>query len=186
VRDSIPIYVASLGPKNVELTAEVADGWLPIFFDPDKAEGVWGDDLAAGRANRSPDLGPLEIAVQAMVAVGDDAAMVRDLARPMLALYIGGMGARGRNFYNDLAVRYGYEAEAKEIQDLYLDGKKDEAAKVVPAELLEAITLCGPEGYVRERIAAHKAAGVTILNVTPVAQDVPALVGQLRQWVEDA
>jgi F420-dependent oxidoreductase-like protein len=186
VRDSIPIYVASLGPKNVELTAEVADGWLPIFFDPDKAEGVWGDDLAAGRAKRSPDLGPLEIAVQAMVAVGDDAAMVRDLARPMLALYIGGMGARGRNFYNDLAVRYGYEAEAKEIQDLYLDGKKDEAAKVVPAELLEAITLCGPEGYVRERIAAHKAAGVTILNVTPVAQDVPALVGQLRQWVEDA
>jgi F420-dependent oxidoreductase-like protein len=186
VRDRIPIYVASLGPKNVELTAEVADGWLPIFFDPGKAGGVWGDDLARGAARRSPELGPLEIAVQAMVAVGDDAAMVRDLARPMLALYIGGMGARGHNFYNDLACRYGYEAEAKEIQDLYLDGKKDEAAKAVPAELLEAVTLCGPEGYVRERIAAHKAAGVTILNATPVAQDVPALVGQLRQWVEDA
>ena len=186
VRENIPIYVASLGPKNVELTAEVADGWLPIFFDPHKAGDVWGDDLARGAAKRSADLGTLEIAVSAMVSVGEDAAMLRDLARPMLALYIGGMGARGRNFYNDLACRYGYEAEAKEIQDLYLDGKKDEAAKAVPAGLLEAVTLCGPEGYVKERIGAHKAAGVTVLNLTPVTQDVPALVGQVRQWMEDA
>lgn len=186
VRERIPVYVAALGPKNVELTAEIAEGWLPIFFDPDKAQDVWGDDLAAGYEKRSADLGPLEIAVQAMVAVGEDAAMLRDLARPLLALYIGGMGSREKNFYNDLARRYGYEAEAKEIQDLYLDGKKDEAAKAVPAELLEATTLCGPEGYVRERIAAHKAAGVTVMNLTPVATDIPALVGQLKQWMEDA
>ena len=186
VRERIPVYVAALGPKNVELTAEIAEGWLPIFFDPDKAQDVWGDDLAAGYGKRPADLGPLEIAVQAMVAVGEDAAMLRDLARPLLALYIGGMGSREKNFYNDLARRYGYEAEAKEIQDLYLDGKKDEAAKAVPAELLEATTLCGPEGYVRERIAAHKAAGVTVMNLTPVATDIPALVGQLKQWMEDA
>ncbi|HMG43227.1 MAG TPA: LLM class F420-dependent oxidoreductase [Acidimicrobiales bacterium] len=186
VRERIPIYVAALGPKNVELTAEVAEGWLPIFFDPMKANDVWGDDLAAGFAKRAPDLGTLQIGVQAMVAVGDDAAMLRDLARPLLALYIGGMGARGKNFYNDLACRYGYEAEAKEVQDLYLDGKKDEAARAIPAELVEATTLCGPEGYVRERIAAHKAAGVTVMSLTPVATDIPALVGQLKQWMEDA
>jgi F420-dependent oxidoreductase-like protein len=186
VRENIPIYVAALGPKNVAMTAELADGWLPAFFDPDKAQDVWGDDLAAGFAKRSSDLGPLDIAVSGMVAVGEDAAMLRDLARPLLALYIGGMGARGRNFYNDLACRYGYEAEAKEVQDLYLDGKKDEAAKAVPAELVEATTLCGPEGYVRDRIAAHKAAGVTVMNLTPVATDIPALVGQLKQWMEDA
>jgi len=186
VRERIPIYVAALGPKNVAMTAEVADGWLPAFFDPAKAKDVWGDDLAAGAAKRSPDLGPLDIAISGMVAVGEDAAMLRDLARPLLALYIGGMGARGRNFYNDLACRYGYEAEAKEVQDLYLDGKKDEAARAVPAELVEATTLCGPEGYIRERLAAHKEAGVTVMNLTPVATDIPALVGQLKQWMEDA
>jgi F420-dependent oxidoreductase-like protein len=186
VRERIPIYVAALGPKNVAMTAELADGWLPAFFDPEKAHDVWGDDLAAGAAKRSPDLGTLDIAVSGMVAVGEDAAMLRDLARPLLALYIGGMGARGRNFYNDLACRYGYEAEAKEVQDLYLEGHKDEAAKAVPAALVEATTLCGPEGYVRERIAAHKEAGVTVMNLTPVATDIPALVGQLKQWMEDA
>ena len=186
VRERIPIYVAALGPKNVAMTAELADGWLPAFFDPEKANDVWGDDLAAGAAKRPADLGPLDIAVSGMVAVGEDAAMLRDLARPLLALYIGGMGARGRNFYNDLACRYGYEAEAKEVQDLYLDGKKDEAAKAVPAALVEATTLCGPEGYVRERIAAHKEAGVTVLNLTPVATDIPVLVNQLKQWMEDA
>jgi len=186
VRERIPIYVAALGPKNVAMTAEVADGWLPAFFDPAKAKDVWGDDLAAGAAKRSPDLGPLDVAISGMVAVGEDAAMLRDLARPLLALYIGGMGARGRNFYNDLACRYGYEAEAKEVQDLYLDGKKDEAARAVPAELVEATTLCGPEGYIRERLAAHKEAGVTVMNLTPVATDIPALVGQLKQWMEDA
>lgn len=183
VRDHIPVYVAALGPKNVHMTAEVADGWLPLFYLPEKVADVWGDDLAAGAAARSADLGPLEIVAGGLLAVGDDAARLRDLARPMIALYVGGMGARGRNFYNDLAQRYGFEAEAKEIQDLYLDGKKDEAAAAVPDGLLEAATICGPEGYVRERIAAYKAAGVTSLNVTPIAEDVPALVTQLKEWV---
>jgi F420-dependent oxidoreductase-like protein len=186
VRDRIPIYVAALGPKNVRMTAEVADGWLPLFYLPEKVDEVWGDDLAAGAAARSADLAPLEIVAGGLLAVGDDAARMRDLARPMIALYVGGMGARGRNFYNDLARRYGFEAEAVKIQDLYLDGQKDEAAAAVPDGLLEAATICGPEGYVRDRIAAFKEAGVTSLNVTPLAEDVPALVTQLKEWATHA
>ena len=186
VRDRIPIYVAALGPKNVRMTAEVADGWLPLFYLPEKVDEVWGDDLRAGAAARADDLAPLEIVAGGLLAVGDDAAQMRELARPMIALYVGGMGAKGRNFYNDLACRYGFEAEAAEIQDLYLDGKKDEAAAAVPEGLLEAATICGPEGYVRDRIAAFKEAGVTSLNVTPIAPDVPALVTQLKGWVEHA
>jgi F420-dependent oxidoreductase-like protein len=186
VRERIPIYVAALGPKNVRMTAEVADGWLPLFYLPEKVADVWGADLAAGAAARADDLAPLEIVAGGLLAVGDDAAKMRDLARPMIALYVGGMGARGRNFYNDLAQRYGYEAEAVEIQDLYLDGKKEEAAAAVPDGLLEAATICGPEGYVRDRIAAYKEAGVTSLNVTPIASDVPALVTQLKEWTTHA
>jgi F420-dependent oxidoreductase-like protein len=186
VRDRIPVYVAALGPKNVRMTAEVADGWLPLFYLPDKVDDVWGDELRAGAAARADDLDPLQIVAGGLLAVGDDAGSMRDLARPMLALYVGGMGAKGRNFYNDLACRYGFEAEAATIQDLSLDGKKDEAAAAVPDGLLEAATICGPEGYVRDRIAAFKDAGVTSLNVTPIASDVPALVTQLKDWVEHA
>lgn len=186
VRERIPIYVAALGPRNVRLTAEIADGWLPLFYLPEKVDEVWGEDMAAGLRARDPSLGPLEIVAGGLVAVGDDAAAMRDLARPMIALYVGGMGARDRNFYNDLARRYGFEAEAARIQDLYLDGHKDEAAAAVPDGLLEAATICGPEGYVRDRIAAFKEAGVTSLNVTPVAQDVTGLVSTLKEWVEHA
>jgi F420-dependent oxidoreductase-like protein len=183
VRERVPIYVASLGPRNVRMTAEVADGWLPIFYLPEKVDEVWGADLTAGAAKRPPELGPLEVVAGGLLAVGDDAAGMRDLARPMLALYVGGMGAKGRNFYNDLARRFGYEAEAEKIQDLYLDGRKDEAAAAVPPGLLEAATICGPEGYVRDRIAAYRDTGVTVLNVTPIAADVPALVGRLKEWI---
>ena len=186
VRERIPIFVASLGPKNVAMTAEVADGWMPLFYLPEKAQAVWGDDLAAGAAARAADLAPLEIVAGGVLAVGAGAEAMRDLARPMVALYVGGMGAKGRNFYNDLVKRYGFEAEAEQIQDLYLGGKKDEAAALVPDELLEATTLCGPEGYVRERIAAYKASGVTILNVTPISPDPVALLEQVKGWVDDA
>jgi F420-dependent oxidoreductase-like protein len=185
VRERVPIYVASLGPRNVRMTAEIADGWLPIFYLPEKVDEVWGADLAAGAAKRPPELGPLEIVAGGLLAVGDDAAGMRDLARPMMALYVGGMGAKGRNFYNDLARRFGYEAEAAKIQDLYLDGRKDEAAAAIPPGLLEAATICGPEGYVRDRIAAYRDTGVTVLNVTPLAADVPALIGRLKEWIGD-
>ena len=185
VRADIPIYVASLGDKNVEMTAEVADGWLPLLFIPEKAKEVWGDSLAKGAANRSADLGPLEVVAGGMVAVGDNVEGVRDFSRPMVALYVGGMGARDRNFYNALAKRYGFVKEAETIQDLYLSGKKDEAAAAVPAEFLEKTNLVGPEGYVKERLAVFKEAGVTMLSITPVDPNPVKLVEKLRGWVDD-
>jgi F420-dependent oxidoreductase-like protein len=187
VRSRIPIWIASLGPKNVETTAEVADGWMPIFFHPEKAKEVWGDDLARGHAKRAADLDPLMITAGGMVAIGDDVAGFREMARPMIALYVGGMGAKGHNFYNDLVQRYGFEQEAAEIQDLYLAGQKDEAAAKVPDALLEATSLCGPEGYVRERIAAFAEAGVTHLNVIPIPtgdQTQATVVSQVKEWCE--
>lgn len=171
VRDRIPIWLASMGPKNVEMTAELADGWMPFLFLPEKAGDVWGEPLARGAARRDPSLGPLEIWGGGIAAVGEGLEHLRDLARPMAALYIGGMGARGRNFYNALARRYGYEKEAEEIQELYLSGRKDEAAARVPDELLEKTSLIGPPGYVAERIAAFRQAGVTVLNITPLGAD---------------
>jgi len=184
VRERIPIYVASLGPRNVRMTAEKADGWLPIFFIPEKAREVWGADLDAGFAQRDPELGPLEIAAGGMVAITDDPQPVLDMGRAMAALYLGGMGARDRNFYNQLACRYGYEAEAREVQDLYLEGRKEEAAARVPAEFLELTNLVGPEGYVRERLAAYAEAGVTVLNIIPIDPNPTALIEKLRSWID--
>jgi F420-dependent oxidoreductase-like protein len=179
VRPAIPIHVASLGPKNVQMTAELADGWLPILFHPQRAKDVWGADLEAGLAKRSPDLGPLDVVAGGLLSIGPESEVAgfRDFARAMVALYVGGMGARDRNFYNQLFQRYGYEAEAREIQDLYLSGKKQEAAAAVPASFLEETSLCGDEGYVKDRIAQYKDAGVTVLNITPIAPD---LEGQQR------
>jgi F420-dependent oxidoreductase-like protein len=185
VRSEIPIYVASLGPKNVEMTAEKADGWLPLFYVPEKAKDVWGDDLAAGAAKRDAERGPLEVVAGGLLAIGDGQEAVREFSRPMTALYVGGMGAKGRNFYNDLVKRYGYEAEAEAIQDLYLDGKKDEAAALVPDELLASTSLCGSEGYIKERLAAYKESGVTVLNITPVGPDPVKMVEQVKGWIED-
>ena len=185
-RSNVPIYVAALGEKSVEQTAAIADGWLPILFVPEKAGSVWGEALAKGAARRAEDLGPLEIAAGGMCAIGEgpETKELLEFARPMVALYVGGMGARGKNFYNDLAVRYGYEAEAKEIQDLYLDGRKKEAEAAVPTELLELGNLVGPASYVKERIAAFAEAGVTNLQITPAAADPVALVAQMRELVD--
>jgi F420-dependent oxidoreductase-like protein len=169
VRERIPVIIASIGPKNVAMTAELAEGWQPIFYYPEKMGRVWAEPLAEGKAKRDPSLGELDIIAQAPLAIGDDVAGLHDLMRPMFALYIGGMGARGKNFYNDLACRFGYEEEAKKIQDAYLDGRKDEAATLVPAELLEKTSLIGTESHIRERIAALRESGVSTLNVTPLA-----------------
>ncbi len=182
-RADIPIWIASLGPKNVELTAEVANGWMPIFFLPEKAESVWGADLAAGRAKRDPSLGELQITAGGLVAIGDDMASMAELSRPMVALYVGGMGAKGRNFYNDLMCRYGWEREAEQIQDLYLEGRKDEAAALVPEEFLRLTNLCGPEGFVKERIAAFAEAGVTVLNIIPIGDDPLRIIETVRSWL---
>ena len=182
-RSSIPIFVAALGQKNVQGTAEYADGWLPFLFHPGKAKDVWGDALAAGAAKRPDELGPLEISAGGMVAIGEDVKGMLDFMRPMYALYVGGMGARGKNFYNELACQYGYEKEAKEIQDLYLDGKKKEAEALVPMEWMEASNLVGPASYVQERIAAFKEAGVSHLSIVPASDDPAATVSQLKEWV---
>jgi F420-dependent oxidoreductase-like protein len=184
-RPNVPIWIAALGQKNVEATAEYADGWLPFLFHPEKARSVWGDALDAGAAKRHDGLGPLEISAGGMVAIGEGAETkaLLDLARPFFALYVGGMGARGKNFYNDLACEYGYEKEAKEIQDLYLGGNKRDAEAKVPLEWLEATNLVGPASYVRERIAAYAEAGVTDLQVTPVSEDPAGTVRQLKEWV---
>jgi len=181
VRDRIPIVLAALGPKNVELTAEIAEGWQPIFFHPGKAAEAWGEPLARGKAKRDPGLGELEIFASPALAIGEDVDHMHDWLRPHLALYIGGMGAKGKNFYNTLATNYGYGAEAEKIQDLYLAGKKEEAAAAVPEELLRAISLIGPESYVRERIAAFAEAGVTTLTVTPLAADAAGRVRLIEQ-----
>ncbi|MCD2113741.1 LLM class F420-dependent oxidoreductase [Rhodococcus rhodochrous] len=184
VRERIPIIIASLGPKNVEMTAEIAEGWQPLFYYPEKAAEVWGESIAKGKAKRDPALGDLQIYAQTALAIGDDVDHMLDWVRPMVALYVGGMGAKGKNFYNDLAIRYGYAKEAETIQELYLAGKKEEAAAAVPVDLLRSISLIGSEGFVRERVAAFAEAGVTTLNVTPLAADTAGrvrLIEQLRQ-----
>ena len=184
-RAEIPVYVASLGVKNVAMTAEIAEGWLPHLFIPEKADLVWGGALAEGRAKRDPSLGDLEISAGGLLAIGEgeDTRKLLDLVRPMIALYVGGMGAKGKNFYNTVARRYGYEDAAERIQDLYLDGRRDEAAAAVPDEFVELTNLVGPESYVRERVEAFRAAGVTKLNVTPVGDDPTALVEKVRGWL---
>lgn len=185
-RRSIPIYVAALGAKSVQSMASYADGWLPFLYLPEKAGEVWGDALAKGTAKRSADLAPLEISAGGMVAIGEgpETKALLDFARPLYALYVGGMGARGKNFYNDLACQYGYEKEAKEIQDLYLGGNKRDAEAKVPTEWLEAANLVGPASYVKERIAAFAESGVTNLQLTPASDDSAATVRQVRELID--
>ena len=149
VREDIPITIAALGPKNVELTAEIAEGWQPVFFYPEKADEVWGDAVRAGYAKRDPARGPLDIMVSASLAIG----------------------AKGKNFYHNLATRYGFGQVADHIQELFLSGKKDEAIAAVPDELVRNVSLVGPRGFVKERLAAYKEAGVTTMLVHPLATD---------------
>ena len=153
----IPIYIAAIGPKSVEQTAEIADGWLPIWYSPHRTH-VFKGALEAGfaRAGGGKSLATFDVAPSVTVIQGDDVQACLDFVKPMLALYVGGMGARGKNFYNDLACRYGFEAAAKTIQDLYLAGRKDEAAAAVPNELADEISLCGPRDRIRDRLAAWR------------------------------
>lgn len=181
VRERIPITIAALGPKNVQLTAEIAEGWQPVFFLPEKADEVWGDALRAGSAKRDPALGPLEVFVSATLAIGDDVDDRLAWAKPQLALYIGGMGARGKNFYHSLATRYGYGEVADRIQDLYLAGKKAEAIDAVPDDLVRSVSLVGPRGFVEERLAAFAEAGVTTMLVHPMGVDAD----EQRRYVEE-
>lgn len=164
----IPIYLAAIGPKNVELTAEIADGWLPIFFSPEKYDAVYRSQVEAGFAKAGDGKGyaQFDIAPTVSVAVTDNLEIGYNMMRPMLALYIGGMGAKGKNFYTDLAGRYGYQAEAEEIQDLYLSGRQGEAMMKVPAALIDEIALVGPKERIRERLSRYRNSPVTTMNIT--------------------
>jgi F420-dependent oxidoreductase-like protein len=182
-RERIPIFIAAIGDRTVEMTAEVAEGWLPIFFVPKTAEALWGDPLKRGLAKRAPELGPLEIVAGGLLAIGEGLEGLRERERAELALYVGGMGPRGKNFYNQLIARYGYEREAAQIQDLYLSGHKQAAMAAVPAELLEQLTLIGPAEYVKDRIAEFRAAGVSLLDVQPIGPDPLGDVARVKDWI---
>jgi F420-dependent oxidoreductase-like protein len=193
VRERIPLLLAAIGPRNVELAAEIFDEWQPFLFVPELCQKVFGESLAAGAAKRDATLGRLGISVQTTMLITDDhqeAAAALAAVRRHAALYIGGMGARGANFYNTLAVRYGYAEEARAIQDLYLAGNKAEAAAAVPVDLARRMSLIGPAEFVRERLKVYADAGVTCLLVSPAAashkarlQDMARLKNEL--WPVD-
>ncbi len=183
VQERIPIYLAAIGPKNTELAGEIADGWIPIFFSPEHVSDVRKLlETGAQRAGRS--LEGFEMAPSVQTYVSDDREGARDRMRPMLALYVGGMGSRKQNFYNQLVQRYGFEDAARKIQDLYLDGKKDEAAAALPDELIDLVTLCGPSDHVRDRLAAFRDAGVGTLTVSAMAFTPQERIEQLRAVAE--
>ncbi|MBI1760478.1 MAG: LLM class F420-dependent oxidoreductase [Acidobacteria bacterium] len=165
LRPSIPIYLAAVGPKNVALAAELADGWLPIFFSPERVDGYreWLDDGFAKAGNGKSMTNGFDIAPTVHIVLGDDVNACRNQVKPTLALYIGGMGAKGKNFYYDIACRYGYEAAAEQIQGFYLTGKKMEALAAVPDALVDEVALCGPRARIAERLAAWKHCGITTM-----------------------
>ena len=185
VREDIPIVVAALAPRSVAQTAELADGWLPVFYHPDKAHVVWGDALARGRAKRDPSRAPLDIHAGGAVGIGEGLEPLRNAGRHGTALYVGGMGARGKNFYNDIARKMGFEADAMHIQDLYLDGHKGEAAAAVPRSYLERAHLVGPESVVRERLTLWKDVGITHLSVALSGPDPVGTIEKLRVMIEE-
>ena len=184
VQDQIPIFIAAIGPKNTQLAAEIADGVIPTLFSPEHV-AVMRQEIETGVARvDGKSVEDVEIAPSVQVYVGEDWEAARDLMRPFLALYVGGMGSREKNFYNQLVQRYGYEAAAKEVQDLYLEGKREEAMKALPDELIDTVAICGPPEHVRDRLAAYREAGVGTLGVTPMAWTLEDRIAQLRLVAE--
>jgi F420-dependent oxidoreductase-like protein len=183
LQDRIPIYLAAIGPKNTALAAELAEGWLPTFFAPDHID-VFRPSLEEGakRAGRAVD--EIDIAPMTSIAIDDDVDAARNLMRPFLALYVGGMGSRKKNFYKDLVTRYGYGDAAEKVQDLYLDQKYDEAMAALPTELIDKTALCGPKEVIAERLDVYRDAGVGTLLVTPVASTVERRIEMLRELAE--
>ena len=185
VQEQIPIYIAAIGPKNTQLTGEIADGVIPTLFSPEHVS-VMRDELQIGvdRAGNGKTLADIDIAPTVQVYVSDNMEDARNLMRPFIGLYVGGMGSRTQNFYNQLVRRYGFDDAAQEVQDLYLDGKKDEAMAALPDELIDMVSICGPADHVRERIAAYREAGVGTLGVSPVAFTREERITQLRLIAE--
>jgi F420-dependent oxidoreductase-like protein len=183
VQERIPIYLAAIGPKNTALAGEVADGWIPTFFSPEYVS-EFRKLLQEGADRSGRELNGFDIAPTVQSFVSDDRELARNLMRPVLALYIGGMGSRKQNFYNNLVQRYGFEDAAQEIQDLYLDGKKAEAGEAIPDELIDMVSLCGPRDVVRDRLAAYRDSGVGTLMITPMAFTADDRIAQLRAIAE--
>jgi len=183
VQARIPIYLAAIGPKNTALAGEIADGWIPFFFSPEHVSEL-RQLLEEGAARSGRSLAGFDIAPTVNAYVSDDREAARDIMRPVLALYIGGMGSRTQNFYNNLVRRYGFEAAAEEVQELYLDGRQDEAAAAIPVELIDMVSLCGPREVVRERLTAYREAGVGTLMLSPMAFAAPERIEQLRALAE--
>ena len=186
VQERMPIYIAAIGPKNTTLTGEIADGWLPTFFSPEHVaefrtlleEGA----ARAGNGKRIDD--SFDIAPNVNVCIDDDIDRARDAVRPLLALYIGGMGSRKQNFYNALVRRYGFEEAADKVQDLYLDGKREEAAAALPAEMIDMTSLVGPKERVKERLEVYREAGVGTLVATPTVFDAEGRLRMIRELAE--
>jgi F420-dependent oxidoreductase-like protein len=183
VQERIPIYLAAIGPKNTALAGEIADGWIPTFFSPEHV-GELRALLQEGADRVGRSLDGFDIAPTVNAYVSDDRELARNLMRPVLALYIGGMGSRKQNFYNNLVQRYGFESAAKEIQDLYLDGKKEEAGQAIPDALIDMVSLCGPRDVVRDRLTAFRESGVGTLMITPMAFTADDRIEQLRAVAE--
>ncbi len=183
VQERIPIYLAAIGPKNTALAGEIADGWIPTFFSPEHVAELRAL-LEEGAARAGRNLEGFDVAPTVNAYVSDDRDAARNLMRPVLALYIGGMGSRKQNFYNNLVQRYGFEAAAKEIQDLYLDGQQQAAAEAIPAELIDLVSLAGPRDVVRDRLAAFRDAGVGTLMITPMAFTLEDRLEQVRAIAE--
>jgi F420-dependent oxidoreductase-like protein len=167
LRPTIPIYLAAMGPRNVTLAAELAEGWMPILFSPEHA-GVFTEPLTTGTARRDPARGPLDVAPIAWVAAGEDLGACRDTVRATIALYVGAFGSASTNFYNALVRRYGFEAEAQRIQDAFLAGRRGEAAAAVTDTMVDELGLVGSEPRIADRLQAYRDAGVTTLVVQTV------------------
>ena len=183
VQERIPIYLAAIGPNNTRLAGEIADGWIPIFFSPEHV-GESKQLLSEGAERGGRDPKGFDIAPSVQIRIDDDTERARDAMRPFLALYVGGMGSRKQNFYNQLVRRYGFEEAAQEVQDLYLDGKKEEAAAALPDELIDTTTLVGPPDRIAERLGVYRDAGVGTLIVSPVAFDADERKRMLRRLAE--
>jgi F420-dependent oxidoreductase-like protein len=183
LQERIPVYLAAIGPKNTALAAELAEGWLPTFFAPDHID-VLRPSLEEGARRAGRPVDEIDIAPMTSIAIDDDIDAARNLMRPFLALYVGGMGSRKKNFYKDLVTRYGYGEIAEKVQDLYLDQKYDEAMAALPAELIDKTALCGPKEAIAERLDVYRDAGVGTLLVTPVASTVERKIEMLRELAD--
>jgi F420-dependent oxidoreductase-like protein len=183
VQEEMPIYLAAIGPKNTALAGEIADGWLPTLVSPEHLPEL-REPLEEGAARAGRSLDRFDIAPTVNVMISDDIDAARDAMRPFLALYVGGMGSREKNFYNQLVARYGFEDAAREVQDLYLAGRKEDAAAALPGELIDQVALCGPADRVRERLRAYAATGVGTLGIAPMAWTRDERLAQLRLVAE--